>query len=164
MTDDLDDDYGERLVGRLPVRVRRRVLWGECDPAQVVYTPRFADYLVVAFGWFSRIVLDAEAPTLADAGVGTPAKGLELTFHRVLRPNQIFEMTVLVRAVREHTCDLTIVARDMEDRLVFEGRVSPIFIDRGTFGSIAIPSAFRARLEQYRAACAPVADDDEGQQ
>ena len=30
----------EALISRAPVIVRRRVKWGECDPAGVVYTPR----------------------------------------------------------------------------------------------------------------------------
>lgn len=155
MSGGTDDDYSERLVGRSPVTVRRRVLWGECDPAQVVYTPRFADYLVAAFGWFSRVVLDAEPPTLLEAQLGTPMKGLELTFHRTLRPHQIFEMTVLVGAIRDRTFDVMIGARDLEAHLVFEGRMSPIFIDRDRFSSVVIPPAFRGRLERYQAATSP---------
>ncbi len=53
----LDEIMDERLLCRSPVKVRRRVRWGECDPAQVVYTPRFADYLAAAYSWFARLVL-----------------------------------------------------------------------------------------------------------
>lgn len=150
----LDEEYRERLVCRVPVTVRRCVLWGECDPAQVVYTPRFADYLVAAFGWFTRTVINAEAPTLSDLGLGTPAKGLELDFHRTLRPEQWFEMTVLLGAVRTRSFDLLVTARNDDGALVFEGRVSPILIERATFKSAAIPDVIRERLEAYRAAVA----------
>lgn len=152
MNEQGDDDYRERLVGRLPVRVRRRVLWGECDPAQVVYTPRFSDYLVAAFGWFSRTVLDAEAPTLAQANVGTPAKSMQIEFHHVLRPEELFEMTVLVGEIRNRTFDLTITGRGMDGQLLFVGKIAPIIVDRTSFRSVPIPDTFRDRLERYKAA------------
>ncbi len=146
----MDDDSTEHLVSRLPVRVRRRVAWGECDPAQVVYTPRFVDYLVSAFGWFVKVVLNADAPTLLDAGLGTPMKGLELEFRQTLRPNQFFEMAVLVTELRQRTFDVAITARNTQDETVFIGRLSPIFIDRATFTSVAIPEPFASRIRQYR--------------
>ncbi len=147
-----DDDYTERLVSRLPVTVRRRVLWGECDPAQVVYTPRFSDYLIAAFLWFQRIILDAGAPTLADANLSTPMKAMALEFHRTLRPDDIFEMTVLIGDIRSRTFDLDVTARTPAGETLFIGRMSPIFINRDQFKGVEIPSPFRERLEYYRAA------------
>ena len=38
----------EYLLSERPLTVRRRVRWGECDPAGVVYTATFADYAISA--------------------------------------------------------------------------------------------------------------------
>ncbi len=37
--------------------VQRRVRWGECDPAEVVYTPQFAHYVVAAVDDFFQEVV-----------------------------------------------------------------------------------------------------------
>ncbi len=35
----------EAVLADTPFVVRRRVKWGECDPAGVVYTPSFSEYV-----------------------------------------------------------------------------------------------------------------------
>jgi acyl-CoA thioesterase FadM len=147
-----DDDIGERLVCRAPVRVRRRVIFGECDPAQVVYTPRFADYAVAAGGWFTRTVLNAEEPKLATLGIDTPMKAMSLEFHYPLRPDDIFDMTAFVRDIRTRTFELDIVA-ELNGTPVFNARIVPIMIDSKLFTSVEIPPQVRDRLERYRGLC-----------
>lgn len=151
-----DDEYGERLVSRMPVRVRRRVIFGECDPAQVVYTPRFADYAAAAGGWFTRVVLNAEEPKLATLGIGTPMKAMSMEFHHTLRPDDIFDMTVFVRDIRTRTFELDIVG-ELDGRPVFNARIVPIMIDAKQFSSVAIPAEVQERLERYRTLCATLA-------
>jgi acyl-CoA thioester hydrolase len=36
----------EHVLRTLPFTVRRRVKWGECDPAKVVYTVTFSEYVI----------------------------------------------------------------------------------------------------------------------
>lgn len=36
----------EHVLSQLPFVVRRRVKWGECDPAGVVYTVTFSEYVI----------------------------------------------------------------------------------------------------------------------
>ena len=45
-------DYSEQMISTLPVVVRRRVKFGECDPAGVVYTPIFSEYTLSTYQWF----------------------------------------------------------------------------------------------------------------
>ena len=142
--------FTERLISRDPVIVRRRVLWGECDPAQVVYTPRFSDYLVSAATWFSRTIIDAAPPGLGAAGLGTPAKAMSLEFHHVLRPDEFFDMAVTVTDVRERTFDLGVQAHGVDARLRFSGSITLILIDRATFRSRPLPPHIREALTSYR--------------
>lgn len=146
-----DDMTQERLVSNGPIIVRRRVRWGECDPAQVVYTPRFTDYLAAAFGWFLRVVM-ADV-LVADDGsrLSTPMKALSLEFHRVLRPDDLFDMTVHVLDVRQRTFDLHIFARSLDNEARFEGRLSPIIVDKN-FRSVDMPARLRDALLAYQAA------------
>src|SRR5439155_20898499 len=36
----------EQVIGTTPVVIRRRVKWGDCDPAGVVYTVTFGEYVI----------------------------------------------------------------------------------------------------------------------
>ncbi len=140
------------VVSHQPFVVRKRVLWGECDPAGVVYTPRFGDYLALAVGWFTRAVLEGPNGTLASQGVATPMKSMSLVFHRVLRPEETFDMLVTVGEIRTRTFDVHVQARGEDAALRFEGRLSPILVRPGTFESVAIPDAVRATLQAHRSA------------
>ena len=143
-------DYVEALTSTRPVTVRRRVLWSECDPAQVVYTGRFFDYLASCHVWFLRAVLNAGGTPLTAAGLGTPMKAVSLEFHRMLRPDDWFEMVWRVTAVRTRTFDAEVAARTLDGVPVFTGRLSPILVDQATQRGVPIPAAVRVLLENYR--------------
>jgi acyl-CoA thioesterase FadM len=143
---DASTDFTEVLISREPVVVRRRVQWGECDPAGVVYTPRFAEYAVSASLWFMRIIL---RPALADETLESPLKALSLEFHKTLKPDELFDMTVLVCVVRRRTFDLHIRATGIDGQDRFTGKVSPIIVQRDTFASVDIPAVARNLLHRY---------------
>ena len=145
-----DDDLGERLISRAPVVVRRRVLWGDCDPAQVVYTPRFADYGASAVQWFWRVVLGAERPELVSEGLITPIKHMTFTFEHVLKPGDLFDMTVYLSAIRNRTFDLLIDARGRDGSPRFAASFTPILVSTQSYVSKPIPPSVREALETYR--------------
>lgn len=155
----LDDFVDERLLCRNPIIVRRRVRWGECDPAQVVYTPRFADYLAAAFSWFSRIHLSDKLTADDGTRLATPMKALSLEFHHPLRPDDLFDMTVHVEAVRQRTFDLLIIAQSPSGEPRFTGRLSPALVD-GSFRSVNLPQPVLDGLSAYQASCGLPTDHD----
>lgn len=144
-------DTAERLICRAPVVVERRVLWGECDPAQIVYTPRFADYLAAAGGWFNREVMSRVSPSLADLGLLAPAKGLTLEFIRPLASEDLFHMTVLVERIGSRSFTLRVAGTSPEGEARFVGRLSPIVVDKARYVGVPIPAAHRAALAVYQA-------------
>ena len=148
-------DVTEQVVALTPLRIRRRVKWGECDPAGVVYTVRFSDYVISAFELFMRHLLDGAFQGAKDEhGFGTPAKALSLEFLASLRPDDEFEMTVLVADIRNRTFDLDIDGRDLDGKVLFRGRLTPITIKRGDRSrAIELPAMLRERLESYRNSC-----------
>lgn len=147
----LDGITTERLLSDQPVTIRRRVAWGECDPAGVVYTPRFTDYLVAAYAWFDRLVL---APVKAKNGDNwsTPIKALSLEFSRVLRPADRFDMKVTLLTVKSRTFDLEISAYDSAGLVHFRGQLTPIFVDT-SFHSMAMPPQITDALVAYQERC-----------
>lgn len=131
---------------------RRQVRWGECDPAGVVYTPRFSDYVVEAFlGFMNHLGPGHGAPDSEDGGFTMPAKAIEIVFMRSLWPEQWFETTVRVKDIRSRSFDLQIDAHDDEGQAVFRAVFSTVVCRYGERAARTIPSHVRELLAQYQA-------------
>lgn len=144
----------EYLVGERPLTVRRRVRWGECDPAGVVYTATFADYVISAAELFYG-ALFGTTPQRAksEQGFGTPTRALSFDFLRSLRPDEEFDMTVRVAEVRARTYVLQVAATTPQGEPVFNALLTPVCVARPERRSIDIPPAFRQALLDYQRDC-----------
>jgi acyl-CoA thioesterase FadM len=150
----------EHIISSIPLVIRRRVKWGDCDPAGVVYTVTFSEYVISAAELFYGSVFGTTPQRAKDEfGFGTPTRALEFDFRSSLRPDDEFDMTVTVEDIRTRTYVLQIAARTPECVDVFQARLTPVCVARGERRSIAIPARFRTALEQYRAACADTRAD-----
>lgn len=144
----------EKVVSTRPLVVRRRVKWGECDPAGVVYTATFADYVISAAELFYGALFDT-TPQRAkrEQGFGTPTRALAFDFRLSLRPDDEFEMTVTVADVKSRTYVLDVTGRTPQGEVVFVATLTPVCVARDERRSIEIPDAFRQALLGYQAAC-----------
>jgi acyl-CoA thioester hydrolase len=140
----------EEVISRRPLVVRRRVRWADCDPAGVVYTGKFSDYLLGAVNLFFNDIGGGNYMAWTRAlGVDTPCKGMELTFHGALWPEDEFEMRCTVAEVREHSYDIAVEAAQADGRRIFSGRFSPICISREVRRGVEIPADYRAALARH---------------
>jgi acyl-CoA thioester hydrolase len=147
----MTDTIVEALISRDPVIVHRRVRWGECDPAGVVYTPRFADYAVSAYEHFIACLLgDPPQARMHAMGLGLPMKAMTFEFRRSLPSEESFDMIVGVAAIRTRTFDLQIEGRNPEGDSLFVAVLSAICITPQNRTSIAIPAGLRRQLEEYQ--------------
>ncbi|MGQ9367025.1 acyl-CoA thioesterase [Azospirillum sp. ST 5-10] len=145
----------EWIVGTAPLVIRRRVKWGECDPAGVVYTVAFSEYVISAAELFYGSLFATTPQRAKDQqGFGTPTRALDFDFRVSLRPDDEFEMTVRVADIRTRTYVLEVCARTLDGAVAFLARLTPVCVARGERRAIAIPPAFRQALERYRDACA----------
>ena len=146
-------DSHECVVSRAPFTVWRRVRWSDCDPAGVVYTGRFSEYVLSFVNLFHAEL--AQPLTYREwcgqMGVDTPCKAMALEFHRALWPDEEFYLCCHVPAVREHSYDLVIEAALEDGTRVFSVRFSPICIARGVRQRVAIPPTYRSALVLHAA-------------
>jgi len=150
----------EHIVGATPLVIRRRVKWGECDPAGVVYTVVFAEYVISAAELFYGSVFSNTAQrSKHEFGFGTPTRALEFDFRRPLWPDDEFDLVVTVVDIRTHTYVLHITGRTLGGDDVFHAALTPICIAQDTRKAIAMPPPFRTALERYRAACLKTSSD-----
>jgi acyl-CoA thioesterase FadM len=144
----------EQVISERPFVVRRRVRWGECDPAGVVYTGCFTDYLLSAVMLFHEHLLGEQMASWSrDHGVKTPCKAMSLTFKRALWPGEIFLMQASVGEIRNSSYDIEVQAALPDGTPVFEGRFSPVCIPLDERRAVALPEDLRRRLQA--AAVAP---------
>ena len=139
----------EYVLSTRPFIVRRRARWGECDPAGVVYTPRFTDYLAAAVTLFHEDLFGGEPANFRQSlGIDTPCKGMSLVFHGALWPGDVFDMRVQVGEIRNASFDINVVATRPDGGPVFAGVFSPVCIPRGERRAVPIPDAYRALLQR----------------
>ena len=148
----------EYVLSDLPLVIRRRVKWGECDPAGVVYTVTFSEYVISAAELFYGALFET-TPQRAkhEQGFGTPSRALAFDFRRSLRPDDEFDMTVTVAEIHSRTYVLDITGRTPQGEVVFVAKLTPVCVAREERRSIEIPNAFRQALHRYRDACSNAA-------
>ena len=144
----------EYVAGTTPFIVRRRVKWGDCDPAGVVYTVTFGEYVLSAAELFYGHLFNGTPQRIKDAhGFGTPTRALAFDFQASLWPDEEFDMRVTVEEVRTRTYTLRI-AGSARGEPAFDARLTPICVARGERRAIAVPDSLRDALLSYQAACA----------
>lgn len=146
-------NYSEKMISTRPVIVRRRVKFGECDPAGVVYTPVFSEFSLSAYHWFVSALLGGPMfQEMKRVGFDSPIKALTFEFRNMLEVEQVFDMTCLVTDIRNRTFDVEITGRSTTETPhdIFIARLTPIMVSRIERRSIEIPSELRERLESYR--------------
>jgi acyl-CoA thioesterase FadM len=139
----------EFVLSSKPFVVRRCVKWGECDPAGVVYTAQFSEYVLSAVELFYAHLLGS-APETAKrlSGIHTPTRALEFDFRKTLAPDDVFDMAVSVRRVRTRSYSLGIEAT-CDGALTFSALITPVCTDRDTLRAVAIPAALKNALAHW---------------
>lgn len=128
--------------------IRRRVQWGDCDPAGIVYTPRFADYLVEAYlDYFEYLFGQTTRGLMMPRGLALPAKAISIEFRKRLCPDQYFNIRVHVADIRVRTFDLSVVAVTDEETVSFVGTIALICLNLQTGKSQPLPDFLIARLK-----------------
>lgn len=145
-------ETGGTLVSTRPVIVRRRVLWGECDPAGVVYTPRFSDYVVAARDAYLRCVLGFAEGSGAPTGLGFPLRSLSFDFRSALWPGQIFDMSVRCAAVGRHSFTLAISAARGSTDVAFTAECTTVCLDIQRRRAAMLPETMALALRAEAAA------------
>jgi acyl-CoA thioesterase FadM len=141
----------ECVVSRQPLIVRKRVRWADCDPAGVVYTGKFTEYLLIATSYFfSELGNGRYFAWIKDLQVDTPCKGMDLTFHGALWPEDEFDMQCSVSAIRAHSYDILVEATQGDGRRIFTGRFSPICISREVRQRVPIPAPMLTQLLRFQ--------------
>ena len=135
---------------------RRRVAFGDCDPALIAYTGRIADFALEALDAFWEALLDGEGwfSMNVDGGYGMPFVHMDYDFRRpIVPPEPLF---CHVRPERVGRSSVTMAVTGVQGgQVAFEARFVSVFVDRASRSKIEIPAHVRAALARAEPPAAP---------
>lgn len=137
-----------------PFTYRRRVLWGDCDPANVIYTPRAFDYLMEALDAWSVEVIGLSWDAYHDVlKLGTPTVHTECDYVSVLRAGDRVALEVRVERLGRSSLTFSVAMRGEDGREYMRFKHVSCFITLDDFKAAPVPEDLRAKIAAYQAAC-----------
>lgn len=129
---------------------RRLVQWGDCDPAAIVYTPRFLDYTLEAIdAWMTKVLGVNWYGMNMRLGIGGPIVHASLDFTSPAKGGEVIGLEVTIEKATRSALTFGVVGRIAPRRRIFAARVVVVIIDRKRFKSIALPAPFRRRIDAH---------------
>lgn len=126
--------------------VKRRVLFGDCDPGGILYTPRAAHYIVEAGLDFFRARLgDGAERKLFEQGIAPPARAFSIEFMKPMTWDDVIEIEVQVKEIRIHAIVLrffgTVSGFD-----VLSAEITQVIVSTNTMQPTPVTDELRAKL------------------
>jgi 4-hydroxybenzoyl-CoA thioesterase len=141
----------------IPYIIRRTVKWGECDPAGIVYTPRFLDWILEAAESFFADIVGVDWFQLNQRdGLGSPSVSTKIDFRKPIKHGDPFSICVLVRKLTRSTITYVMRGRNGAGELCFEAELVSCIIDHRKMKSVSIPDHIRQPILDYQAATAAI--------
>jgi acyl-CoA thioesterase FadM len=124
-----------------------KVTWGDCDPAQIVYTGRIPNFCLDAInafvdhhlggGWFVQEM---------DNDMGMPFVSMALDFRAPVTPRHPLRCEVVPTRLGNTSITFRVTGRQ-DGKLNFEGTFTEVFVQASTFIKNPPPDHVRAVLE-----------------
>jgi acyl-CoA thioesterase FadM len=143
------DEPMQYVRSHRPFVLRQTVKWSDCDPAGVVYTGRFVEYVTTAFRAFLAHILDGDVEAyVARYKVDFPAKAISIVFDSSLRPDDKFDIEVRVAGIRNTTFECEFVGTH-DGKPCFTSRMTTICVLPGERNAIRVHDSLRAKFEPH---------------
>lgn len=132
-----------------PFKTTRTVLFGDCDPAGAIYTPRIAHYVVEAVLEFQASRLNGSAARkIFEMKVLPPARNLSIEFMAPLIWDDRIELEVVCNEIgaTSFTCEVT--ARREDQKVAFRGKITQVCVSPKTKRPVTLPDKLRLALQR----------------
>jgi len=138
-----------------PFAVERVVQWGEADPAGIVYTTQFLDYVMETVEAFWRNIIGISWYQLHQKHhLGSPTVSTKLDFQKPLPSGEPFTVELRIPRISRSTITFTLIGRNKAGEGCFTGELVSCIIDDQAVRSLHIPDWIRNPIQAYQAATA----------
>jgi len=134
-----------------PFFYRRRVAFGECDPARIYYTPRAVDYALEAVeAWFGSVLEVSFGELIDRRGLEISVMRVDCDFVRPLVAGQVFRARVGVCGIEGEAILFRAAGEDESGAPYFRVDLLMCFSERKSHAPVPIPPEHRRRIEACR--------------
>ncbi|MCZ6605894.1 MAG: hypothetical protein O7C63_07090 [Alphaproteobacteria bacterium] len=132
----------------------RRVNWGDCDPAGIIYTPRAVDYVVETVeAWYHEVLGTSSAKLNIEEQTGRPTVRFEIDFISALPVDSQIVCELRLERVGRTSLTVQVTAHDGKDKIYFRASMVSCLVEKPAFKPKEFPAEMRERIEAYQAAC-----------
>ena len=117
--------------------VQRTVVFGDCDPAGIVYTPRIFDYCLEAIEAFWKTILDGVGwyELTMDHDRGAPFVNVNMNFISPITPREILDITVRLAEVGRSSVTFD-VSGAQSGRACFPGTFTSVIVQKASLSKV----------------------------
>jgi len=131
----------------MPFTTTRTVVFGDCDPAGIVYTPRIAYFAIEAIHEFLSHRLGGEGLRKVFAmGVLPPARALSIEFLSPMTWDEVISIEVRSETPGATSFSFAVEGRQTSGEVTFRAAMTQVCIHPETRQPVALPEALRRAL------------------
>ncbi len=131
--------------------ISRTVLFGECDPAGIVYTPRFTDFALEATHQaLSERLGQPCIRALKAAGIVTPVRHSEIEYLQPLHYDQLLEQEVAIHHIGQHSYSFIVSGR-VEEQPVYQASISYVTLCQQRLQKTPVPTWLKEVFQSLKA-------------
>ena len=136
-------------------KVEYPIRFSHCDPAGIVYFPRFFDLLHQAMeDWFTCALNERFSELVMNKGLGTPTVSTHCDFLSPARFGDTLTIELTVARLGNASVEL-LFQGSVQDRACLRCRHTICLFDRARAKAVPLPEDLRSRMQLYAAAPAP---------
>jgi len=130
------------------VTIKRKILFGDCDPEGIVYTPRFSYFAVEAIHEALSLWLNGPGlRTLMGFNILPPARAFSLEFLHPVTWDDELSMQVSVDSIGEHSFSFIIKGFVAKETMAFTANLTHVCISPVTKEVVKVPEKLRMLLQ-----------------
>ncbi|MEE1887321.1 acyl-CoA thioesterase [Pseudomonas carassii] len=134
----------------MPFITTRKILFGDCDPAGIVYTPRISYFVIEAIHEFLSHRLGGEGlRTLFAMGVMPPARALSIEFLAPMTWDDLISVQVSSGEPGTTSFSFAVEARGSGGEVCFRASLTQVCVCPESRQPVAVPEALRQALCEH---------------
>ncbi len=131
---------------------RRLIRFGDCDPAGIVFYPKYINILheVTEDWWLRGVGIDVNH--MIRSGFGWPLVNLETSFRKPSFSGDMVSFELSISKIGRTSLGTHICCRD-DKQIRLEAHLVQVLMDMGSHRPAIIPASVRERLEAFQGGC-----------
>lgn len=125
----------------------RAILFGDCDPAGIVYTPRIGYFVVEAVGdYLAHLLGGPGIRKIYQMGILPPARALSIEFLAPMAWDELIDIHVSHQPPGNSSFTFVLEARNAQQQVTFRASFTQVCVDPESKQPVPLPQALREAL------------------